>query len=226
MFKLRRDICLLALLPLLTACNVVVSEEPWFAKADTVGAPALRDGLWVNVSDDCKVDETKPTEQWPDCAGATYVRGNEWLSMQWEEVGRGRRARRSFAGWEAMPTLIAAGTPLILQVGGESASSAPRGDATDTNDADFEWHYWYQAFRPTQFDDAGRVTAFEMWPVKCGPEPTGPEPGSVTERPFPGLTIIEDNCLAKDVDALRRAAALSEDLGVWRTSRWVRDGWR
>jgi hypothetical protein len=101
--------------------------------------------------------------------------------------------------------------------------------------------YTYAAVRP-QYDDDQRVIAFELWAVQCGPLP---EPArsarsrrgrggadkvedaqeSVTDRPFPGLTVVDSDCVAESADALRRAAVLSESLGK-SGSHWVRDGWR
>jgi hypothetical protein len=103
--------------------------------------------------------------------------------------------------------------------------------------------YLYYAIRPTARDEAGRVTAIEAWGVACGPlpKPLLPAKGSrrnraseelaedtpsVTRQPFPGLTVVDDNCVAESVEALRRAAVLSETLDEHGKSHWVRDGWR
>ena len=48
----------------------------------------------------------------------------------------------------------------------------------------------------------------------------------VTDKPFPGLTVIDDVCTAESVEALRQAAVLSEAIGTKEKSRWVREGWR
>ena len=86
------------------------------------------------------------------------------------------------------------------------------------------------------------MAAFETWFIQCGPLPE-PKPSprpkkgswtdqadelppSVTDKPFPGLTVIDDVCTAENAEALRRAAVLSEALGQKEKSRWVREGWR
>lgn len=226
MAELLRKVFVLALLPALSACNLVVSEDPWFGEADALGVPTFRDGLWLTVSEpNCRVDEALPAERWPDCAAASYLRGGEWLTMQWEQVGEGKRARRKFVGWTPTSGLIANGSPLIVQTMFEPDTEDERVGA-DSPNPEPDRPYWYLALQPTTQDEAGRVTAFELWSVQCGPEPAGAEPGPVTDRPFPGLTIDEHNCEAESVEALRRAATLSEPLGEHMRSHWVREGWR
>jgi hypothetical protein len=226
MARFARNWFILALVPVLSACNLVVSEKPWFGEADAVGVPAFRDGLWLTVAEpNCQVDETLPAERWLDCAGASYLRGGEWLTMEWEQDGKGKRARRKFAGWSAASGLIANGSPLIVQTMFEPQ---PEDEATGapSSDPEPDRPYLYLALQPTQRDETGQVTAFELWSVRCGPEPEGAESGPVTNRPFPGLTIVEYNCEAESVEAVRRAAMLSEPLGEHIRSHWVREGWR
>lgn len=218
----------------LPACNNVVSVDPWFTEADTQGVPSFRDGLWLSADDDCKVDTAKPAERWPDCADASFVRGNERFSMHWETVDDGRRKRRAFAGWGADPSLIANGDPLIAQFEWAALSDASEVPETSSEDViesgeKHPWRYIYLAIRPTAFDHQGNVTAFETWAIRCGPVPESApdeEIEDVTETPFPGLTVVENNCTADSVDALRRAALLSNALDARRQTRWVREGWR
>ena len=57
MVKALRLVAPVALLLGLAGCNNVVSNEPWFTAADTEGAPELRDGLWVAITEDgCRSD--------------------------------------------------------------------------------------------------------------------------------------------------------------------------
>lgn len=230
--------CLLGL----AGCNSVVSLDPWFTAADAEGVPKFRDGLWLTVSDpECRVDSARPAERWPDCARAMFVRGDERLTMEWGEYDGDDRRRRTFAGWEADPTLIVNGEPLIAQYRMEGDPS-PDGAAGAGGQESQSW-YLYYAIRPIDLDATGEVLAFETWGIQCGPLPE-PEPAArsrrrasvdpevaedaayVTERPFPGLTVVDDNCTAENVEALRRAAVLSEPLEAHRTARWIRDGWR
>jgi hypothetical protein len=213
----------------LSGCNNVVSTEPWFTAADTQGVPKFRDGLWLSTDDaDCRVNVARPAERWPNCAHASFVRGDEWLAMEWDNPD-GRR-RRVFVGWQTDRTLVANGDPLIGQVETEQEPSGPS-NAAEAGLEEPSWRYLYYAIQPTRLDEEGQVLAFELWGIKCGPppEPTGdPDEavGNVSEQPFPGLTIAGSNCTAGSVEALRRAAVLSEPLEAHGTARWIRDGWR
>jgi hypothetical protein len=223
--------CLLGL----GGCNSVVSMEPWFTAADAQGVPKFREGLWLSVDDaDCRFNVARPVERWPDCAHASYVRGDERLAIEWESPMGPRR--RKFVAWRTDPSIIANGNPLSVQFEGqgETADSAPKPSDVVVDEGSREeppWRFLYHAMRPTGFDEQGRVLAFESWGIRCGPppEPTehpDQEVGNVTEQPFPGLTVLGDNCTAESVEALRRAATLSEPLEPHGTARWVRDGWR
>jgi hypothetical protein len=190
--------------------------------------------LWVSADPDCKVDTAKPAERWPECAGASFVRGNQTFRMEWGTEGEGRRKRRAFVRWSADRSLIANGEPLIGQLEQEAISEAPEVSEPSPEEVieigeEPSWRYMYFAIRPTAFDENGNVVAFENWAIQCGPLPeTAPEGegSNVTETPFPGLTIVGNNCTANSVDALRRAAVLSEALDTAGRSQWVREGWR
>ena len=210
---------LAALMLSLGGCNLVVSQHPWFSADDALGAPLLRDGLWVMTDDpDCKVREAKPAERWPECADMIVVRGQEWLSLRGE-----RKDGTNEYKWDAGPVLIAHGSPPILQI-------RPRG-SDDPNDSAFT----YAALRPLSFDKNGKATALDLWAAQCGPLPNKADSKRsegeadaryVTDRPFPGLTVMDDNCTADSIASLRNAAALSEALGNHSQMHWVRDGWR
>jgi hypothetical protein len=48
---------------LLSGCNQVICEHPWFTSEDAVDVPKLRDELWTIASDsDCRFDEGKPVD--------------------------------------------------------------------------------------------------------------------------------------------------------------------
>ena len=228
-----------ASLVLLAGCNAVVSTEPWFTEADAEGGPNLREGLWVMISDaPCRVDLEKPAERWPDCADPFYLRGHEWLAMQHGFDVSGRRAQ-VFEGWQSLPIVLAAGDPPILQLdeGSEPALASAPGEVAIGGD-EIAWRYSYAAIRAAEVDGEGRVVAFDLWSVQCGPSPDrefegGVEyeadtltEGYVTERPFPGLTVVGQRCTAESAAALRQAAASSRELGNLAQVRWVRDGWR
>lgn len=234
-----------AFLVALSGCNLVVSEEPWFTAADAAPEPTLRDGLWLGTAPDCPVDEAKPAEKWPDCASATFVRGRELWSMQWDDTDERGRRRRTFAGWKSgepdLPDalLIANGDHLIVQAPSDAEEAGQKADGEQPGG------YTYAALRPVRHDEQGKVTAMELWLVQCGPlarpQPSRDRRGRsrrddglfdedaatyVTDQPFPGLTVVENDCVATSVDALRKAAILSEALAPHHKMRWVRDGWR
>jgi hypothetical protein len=236
-------VCLLGL----SACSVVVSTEPWFTEADAQPVPAFRDGLWVSAEPECRFDETRPAERWPGCASASFVRGNEHWSMQWNDVDHRGRRRRTFAGWELHgpppgALFVANGDHLIVQFQAEEEAAAASPDETDTaGEEQDSLAYMYVALRPLRRDENGKLTATEMWSVQCGPLPEkrpsqgrrhrsdDDQPalteGNVTDRPFAGLTVGENVCTAESVSALRNAAVLSEALQPPTQQRWVREGW-
>jgi hypothetical protein len=250
MGRILRVTVAVVLLVALAGCNMVVSEEPWFTAADAVPEPTLRDGLWLSASADCRVDETKPAERWPDCASASFVRGEERWSMRWENTDERGRHRRTFVGWESDDQtsspglLVANGDHLIAQVApADDTEVLPPDEAADRAEDSETARFTYYAVRPVRHDDEGKVTAFEIWPVRCGPltepqasrdrrrrsrheEELAEEPNYVTKQPFPGLTVVDNDCVAESVDALRNAAVLSEALASPSEMRWVRDGWR
>ncbi|HEY6816720.1 MAG TPA: hypothetical protein VI168_14365 [Croceibacterium sp.] len=240
-----RIVALAAILLGLSGCNLVVSEEPWFSEAEAQPKPRLRDGLWLAADPGCRVDEAKPAERWPDCASASFVRGDETWTMDWETAeGRGRR--RTFAGWKRDTPddemmFVANGDHLIAQ--GQSQVT-PEGtlpaEIASASDMPAAPSYMYLAFR-FQLGDDGKAIAMESWSVQCGPLPVErrsrgrrrqseddlpalPD-GNVTDRPFPGLTVVDDNCTAESADAVRNASVLSEALGPPTLMRWIRDGW-
>ena len=242
-----RVVVLAAILLGLSGCNVVVSEEPWFTAADAAPAPVLRDGLWLSAEPDCRFDEAKPAEQWPDCADATFVRGEERWSMRWKDTDKRGRHRRTFAGWASDNPLgeglfVANGDHLIVQFRSEGTSDVPPDTAAEGAGEAESPAYMYAAIRPAQHDEKGKATVLETWGVQCGPLPEpNPSPrrkgrsrhdepeqatASVTDRPFPGLTVVDNNCIAESAEALRRAAVLSEALGNQSKTRWVREDWR
>jgi hypothetical protein len=59
----------------LSGCNLVTTENPMFTKADAIGAPPMRGGLWRLETRDCIVDETLPRDRWPACAKSFVADG-------------------------------------------------------------------------------------------------------------------------------------------------------
>ena len=110
------------------------------------------------------------------------------------------------------------------------------GDATASasSSAAHSRPYGYGAVRPTNVDDQGRITAFTLWPIQCGPPPPkdkdGNDTAAATLKPLPGLEMKPGDavCTTKSVSALRNAAKASE---AWAPqprgdSHWIRDAQR
>lgn len=232
---------------LLGACtNMVRSHTPWFGPADAAGAPALREGVWVAVSPDCRLDADRPLERWPACAQGRVVRGGEELDLSYidSEDEHGRRWRSDYV-WSSEAFVLAGGGPRIHQrMCGQPRGQKveePAGDSAATSATDVTVNrlvYCYAALRADSLDADGRIVAFTTWPIWCGPFPRRPEGEggpNVTDAPFPGLAVVGEHCVADDVAALRAAAKASETLnppgeganplGSTRF-HWVRDGWR
>jgi hypothetical protein len=214
-----RLILALACLAMLGGCNVLMTSEPLFTKADSVGAPVMRPGVWADAaSDDCKFDQTQPLTAWPSCANGFVVKGDG-------TAGGYNQGQDGKPVWSSTPYLIATGDPLVFQVklnldvGGQPQPQA----------------YGYAGVVPLHTDEQGRVTETRSWVVECGPPPPQdaknpdgtPRYGSLT--PLPGLTMdpANDDCTTTSRDAARHAAkaaltwAKPTDLTH---SHWVRDG--
>lgn len=215
-----RPVLALAVLALLGACNMVVTKDPVFSRADGAGAASMRPGVWNGDSSsaDCKVDESKPLSQWPECANGFVVLDDHRLGSFVDQSG----AR----AWSTTEYVLAGGEPRILQV-----------HVTLGTDPVMPTVYLYAAYRPTRFDDQGRIVAGQSWVVICGPPPPAPasssgthgKPRTGTLHPFRGLTMDSDgnNCTPDSPAALREAARQSRALTAPKdisASHWVRDG--
>lgn len=213
----------------LSGCNMVVSERPWFVQPS---GPQQKEGIWAMLDTaDCKVDPAIALTDWPDCARPVLVRGGEYLGPASSDDDRPAAERLDPARWDKIVHVLADGTPQIDQIASKRPVSAG-GPPVDGVDVD-KPYYIYTAVQPTAIDSAGRITALRRWPVLCGPKPsrkagmTG-RSRFVTDKPFKGLKVDGDSCTAKDLAALRRAAAGSEAVAGGDgysiiTSRWVRD---
>ena len=214
---------------LLSGCNMVVSERPWFTEPS---GPQLKDGIWAMLDTaDCAVDPAIALPDWPDCARPVLVRGGEYLGPAAGADELPPAQRLDPARWDKIAHVLADGTPQIDQIASRRPVGAggPPVDGVDEG----KLFYIYTAVQPTATDSAGRITALRRWPVLCGPKPArkaGKAGRSrfVTDKPFKGLAIKGDGCTAKDITALRRAAAGSEAIAggdgyAIITSRWVRD---
>jgi len=226
----RRALALLCL-GWLGGCNAVVTKTPLFTAADEAGAPVLKPGVWLVFKEaDCALDESKPIDEWPDCAGGVVARPGEVISHD---------PKAAKGVWEHNPVVLAAGDPRIAQVpikagvsaqaqasasgGAEASASASGGGETRV--------FGYAGASPTSVDDQGRILALEWWPVQCGPPPPKNAKGEVTAfgtlKPLPGLEMKpgEAVCSTASPSDLRAAAKASK---AWADAigqaRWLRDG--
>jgi len=217
---------------LLSACNVVLTNEPLFTQADAAGAPTLRPGVWLFFKQEgCDVDSAKPFVDWPDCAGGGLVK---------EGKIAGHKSGAPKDELERTPVVLAAGDPRVAQLRvdvdvGADAQASASGDATASASASGGGHsqpYGYAAVRPTKLDEAGRIVAFRFWPVACGPPPpkdkSGADTAAGTLKPLPGMDMKPGDpvCSTSSKAALRAAAKASEAWaeGPIPEARWIRDG--
>ena len=159
---------LMAACLLLGACNVVITKTPLFSKADESGAPPLRPGLWrMGAEPDCEVDEAKPLIDWPKCARGVVIR----------DGAGGYYDRESGAPvWATQPLVVAGGTPRIGQVQAKIS-----GDVKVSANP-----YIYAGIRAAKTDGEGRIVALSLWPVQCGPPPSG-DTTAGTAKPLAGI---------------------------------------
>lgn len=229
-----RLILTVACFVLLSACNVVMTKDPLFAQADGAGAPALRQGVWLFFKrPGCSVDESRPFTEWPDCAGGGLVKpGNV----------SGHKSNAPPDQLEDTPFVLAGGDPRIMQLQVDvdvsaSAEASASGDATASASTSPPVHarpYAYGGLKVTKLDDQGRIVAFILWPVQCGPPPPknkhGEDVVGNTKKPLPGIDMKPGDavCSTRSVAALRGAARASE---AWAPqppteSHWIRDASR
>lgn len=212
----------------LSACNLVVSKEPWF---DAASGPQLKDGLWANLdSPACAVDGTKPIKEWPECAQPMMIRGNTYSGPPAGGDPASAAARFDPSKWQPLSHVLVDGTPQVDQLYIEAPAASENAPAAALRGS----MYIYLAVKPITRDADGRITETQRWPVMCGQIPRNKKtkdgkPVFVTDQPFPGLTVMEGGCIAKDPAALRNAAAQSESVAQSAgmpliISRWMNDG--
>lgn len=186
----------------LAGCNMVVSKEPWFTKADASGAPRLKEGVWRDVS--CSRENITHCE-------LIEVTGGGLRRPEPARPSKGDAQIRAQMPEMKASYLVVPGVPEIIQV-----EFRVRGKDPSEGHEIEETTIGYLGFAPTERDADGQVVAAEVWPIVCGPQPREgdanygltDEQGSVTNRPLPGLVMIDGDvsCSAKNRDALLQAA--------------------
>ena len=186
----------------LVACTGVASTTPWFGPADSAGAPRLREGVWriaQPADKPCAVDETRPLENWPDCAMGLVVTSSQIIASRGGDDGQTEH--------DAFPYVLAAGDPPILQLE-DTSGAAPS--------------YIYIWLQPTKRDADGRMVQARGWRVLCAP----PAPAGGQATLYPGLTPRDGDCTAASRDALRAAAKATQrdDTTDLTEIHWLRAG--
>jgi hypothetical protein len=209
-------------LPALGACNQVYSRQPLVSEAREQGDPELRPGLWsgAGYNDKCVFDIRKTRRDWPACAVGIEVRRGQMFLVS----GHDRALFQTYRLVDGQPILMQ--LHLSSDVFKDSRVPEPK----DTDNPIYGWTY--AAITPLQTDAAGRITQAEMVDAECGPLPAKtdppppggkPSPVNVTSRPFAGLTVVGNNCVAKDLDTVKNALAGSAKLKPPSPMRWIRD---
>jgi hypothetical protein len=194
-----------------SACsNLVYSARPLFDGQPTADL-RFRPGLWAAPAKGCRFNAVRPLSAWPKCAnGAVFDAAGPVGDPVVNEK----------------PAVFESGGAVIIQSENEKRDPPDRPDAASLP-------YSYLAIGRLNRDAGGRITRFSEWLVQCGPphltrkprKADGPAQSDVTRHPFPGLTVLGDNCEATDAASVRHAATASRAFGAT-GARWVRDGSR
>jgi hypothetical protein len=215
---------LLAATVMLGGCNLVVSQTAVFSPADASGGPPFKPGLWASPDPGCSFDESTRFDSWPKCANGSEIQADALiadvdpttLTAQTDKTASGPKK-------VALKYVLAAGDPRVLQVD----LHIPEAGLGELG------FFYFVAVKPTRFDDDGRITAAQLWPIQCGPPPppqttqnangTDMSKGMVTQHPLPGLKVDNGECTPVDKDAVRNAAmpsrAWADNVGEL---HWVR----
>ena len=220
-----RLILVMAGLLLLGACNMVVTKEPLFSKADGARDAQLRPGVWRQTDHDpCDFDESKPITDWPSCANSSVVKDGEVGGYNTDADGK--------KTWASTDLILAGGEPRVIQVLMKDLGVKGLGELP------FGPMYLYMAVHPTKTDGQGFIVAYDAWPILCGPPPPpdakGPDGKAMrmgTLKPLPGLTMDKDdnNCTTSSQAVVRAAAKASQqwqESSSTTESHWIRDGER
>ena len=184
----------LAVLNLLSACNMAISETPIFALEDRA-AIAPRDGLWLSEDPDCAFDPNLPETGWPGCAIWLIVRSSRRELLLQDGKGEAQPARY----------IIAKGHPTVVQV-------LWRDEAKE----DGKTFYVFFGIEPGSLQSDGTFVTASSWEVKCGVK----DPSSSEIKAYPGIAA---ECRPESGDGVRSAAVASRTTAEMAMSwRWLR----
>jgi hypothetical protein len=166
--------------------------------------------------------------QQTDCLHSTHKKASEAAASDAEAAASDAAMASAMASDTATTPAVDASAQSADQSAAESATLAPEAGPVPSA-------YCYTAIRPTQLGSDGKIIAYVAWPVLCGPWPKPKKDGSggnVTDAPFPGIHVIDEDCSADSVAALRGAAKASEAYAmrvgppIYIHAHRVRDGYR
>jgi hypothetical protein len=224
--KAAHTLILLAAALMLGGCNLVVSQTPVFSSSDAAGAPPFKPGFWASPDPGCDFKESAPFDAWPKCANGSEIQRDALIAtVDPTAVTATTSDNKTASGPKkvGLPYVLAAGDPRVMQVD----LHIPEAGLGQLG------FFYFVAVKPTRFDDDGRITAAQLWPIQCGPPPPPQTTqsanggdltkGAVTEHPLPGLKIANGECNPVDKDAVRNAASPSR---AWADNvgelHWVR----
>jgi hypothetical protein len=210
---------------MLGGCNLVVSQTPVFRAADAAGAPPFKPGLWASPGPGCTFDESTPFDAWPKCANGSEIRPDALVATVDPTAVTASSDSKAGSGPKKVDLqyVLAAGDPRVMQVD----LHIPEAGLGQLG------FFYFVAVKPTRFDDDGRITAAQMWPIQCGPPPppqtsqtangSDMTKGMVTQHPLPGLKVDNGECTPADKAAVLNAAtpsrAWADNVGEL---HWVR----
>ncbi len=201
-------------LPALCACNQVYSRTPLISEPREQGDPEFRPGLWsgAGYNDKCVFDIRKNRRDWPDCAVGIEVRRDQMFLVSGHD-------RIPFQTYRLID-----GPPIVLQMH-LSADILKDPRVPEPRDTDNPLYGWtYAVITVLKTDAANRITQAEMIQAACGPLPAQDgSSASHTNRPFAGLVMVGNNCVARDLETVKNALSESAKLNPPSPMRWIRD---
>ncbi len=171
--KAAHTLILLAAALMLGGCNLVVSQTPVFSAADAAGAPPFKPGFWASPDPGCDFKESAPFDTWPKCANGSEIQRDAIVGTMEPTTVTASSGDKTASGPKkvALPYVLAAGDPRVMQVD----LHIPEAGLGQLG------FFYFVAVKPTRFDDDGRITAAQIWPIQCGPPPP-PQTTQSTQR--------------------------------------------